>query len=76
MICLICNQAGVYDGVTSVMFERRESSFIVRNVPARICPSCGEAYVEEKVAEQLLNGAEMMSLEGMDKISIEYASIA
>lgn len=58
MICLICRQTETVDGLTTVNFERGEMKLIVNNVPARVCPSCGEAYVSEKVAVQLLQDAE------------------
>lgn len=58
MICLICRQAETADGLTTVSFERGEMKLTVNNVPARVCPSCGEAYVEEDVAVRLLNHAE------------------
>lgn len=64
MICLICRQAETVDGLTSVYFERREMRLVVNNVPARICPSCGDAYVDEQVAVSLLRGAEAMSAAG------------
>ena len=44
----------------------------VNNVPARICPSCGEAYVEEDVAAQLLREAEEMSQVGTLDVVREY----
>jgi hypothetical protein len=44
----------------------------VNNVPAKICPSCGEAYLAEEVAEQLLNDAEKISKEGILNIVHEY----
>lgn len=58
MNCLICRQAETVDGLTSVHFERGEMKLMVNNVPARVCPSCGETYVEEDVAVRLLNHAE------------------
>lgn len=72
MICLICRQAETVEGFTSVTFERGEMRLVVKHVPARICPSCGETYVEEVVAVQLLQNAEAMSTAGeMDGV-IEY----
>ena len=71
MICLICRQAETVDGLTSVNFERGEMRLAVNNVPAHVCPSCGEAYVEEEVAVQLLREAEEMSKAGKDDV-IEY----
>ena len=64
MICLLCRQAESVDGVTSVLFERGEMKLTVNHVPARVCPSCGEAYVEEDVALRLLQGAEELSAAG------------
>ena len=75
MICLICRQVGICDGVTCVTFQRDELNFEVMKVPARICPHCGEAFVEEKVAAQLLRGAELMSQRGMYESSIDYENI-
>jgi YgiT-type zinc finger domain-containing protein len=72
MICLICRQAETVDGLTSVHFERGEMRLIVKDVPARICPSCGEAYVEEEVAVRLLRGAEEMSKAGMLEVVRSY----
>ena len=64
MLCLICRQAETVDGLTAVHFERGEMRLMVNHVPARMCPSCGEAYVEEQVAVSLLREAEAMSAAG------------
>jgi YgiT-type zinc finger domain-containing protein len=47
MKCFICNQAETALGLTSVLLERGHLSLTVTNVPARICPNCGEAYADE-----------------------------
>ena len=73
MICLICRRAKTIDGLTSVNFERGEMRLVVNNVPARVCPSCEEAYVDEEVAMQLLQDAEKMSKVGMMEGVIEYS---
>jgi len=72
MICLICRQAETVDGLTTVHFERGEMRLVVNNVPARVCPSCGDAYVEEQVAERLMREAEAMSAAGEIQGTIEY----
>jgi YgiT-type zinc finger domain-containing protein len=58
MKCLICRQAQLVVGLTSVNFERGEMRLMITHVPAQVCPSCGEAYVGEQVAVQLLQGAD------------------
>ena len=75
MICLICRQAELIDGLTSVNFERDEMRLVVNKVPAHVCPNCGEAYVEEDVAVRLLRDAEEMSAAGMMEDIRDYNSL-
>lgn len=64
MKCLLCNQAETIPGKTSVLLERGHLSLTINNVPARICPKCGEVYAEERVTENLLRQAEKMAKAG------------
>ena len=75
MICLICRQAEAVDGLTSISFELGEMSLVVNGVPARVCPSCGEAYVHEDVAVRLLREAKKMSEAGIREDVVEYNHI-
>lgn len=72
MKCLICRQAEIVDGFTSIAFEREEFRLLINNVPAHICPSCGEAIVDEDVAMCLLNEAEDVIHEGIFEDVREY----
>ena len=65
MKCFICQQAETVAGTTSVLLERGEMTLTVTNVPARICPNCGEAYADETVTANLLRQAERMAREGI-----------
>lgn len=64
MRCAICKQAEVKPGHTTVTLERNALTLVVKNVPARICPNCGEAYLDEAVASHLLQDAENVALAG------------
>ena len=64
MRCVVCKQAEVKPGTTTVTLERDELTLVIKNVPARVCPNCGEAYVDEVVTTQLLNEAEAMARSG------------
>lgn len=75
MNCLICRQSETLDGLTTILFERGETRLTVKDVPARICPSCGEAYVEENVAVKLLLDAEAMTAAGMWNGMFDFGSI-
>jgi YgiT-type zinc finger domain-containing protein len=72
MICLICRQAKTVDGLTSVRLERDEMRLVFNSVPARVCPSCREAYVDEDVVVRLLQDAEAMSKAGMLNLTLEF----
>ena len=74
MICVICRQAETMDGRTLVMFERGEFRLRVNNVPARVCPTCGEMYVEASVAGQLLQMARQTFQVGILDMQREYDS--
>ena len=65
MICLICRQTEIIEGFTSIIFEREEFHLLLNHVPAHICPSCGEAVVDEDVAVRLLREAEEVVNEGI-----------
>lgn len=75
MICLICRQAETLDGSTIITFERGEFKLIVNSVPARVCPSCGEAYMDQAVAEQLLRIAGQRSEAGILDSQCEYSTL-
>ncbi len=72
MNCIICRQAELIDGFTSIPFERDEFRLLMRNVPAHVCPNCGEAVVDEDVAINLLEKAESIFEQGLMEGTHEY----
>lgn len=72
MVCLVCGQAILMEGLTSLILEQGEMKFILNEVPAWICPACGEAYLEEQVAARVLSQAEQLSNEGIVEIVRDY----
>jgi len=75
MICLICRQVEIVETLTSVSLQRGEMHLMINNVPARVCPSCGEAYVDEEVAVRLLQSAEEIDQAGMLDTHYEYKTV-
>ena len=72
MNCIICRQAELIDGFTSIPFERDEFRLLIKNVPAQVCPNCGEAIVDEDVAMQLTGKAKDAYAEGLIEDIREY----
>jgi YgiT-type zinc finger domain-containing protein len=57
MICVICRNAEVGPGKVTVTLERGTATIVFKDVPARVCPNCGEQYVDEAVTAGLLEQA-------------------
>ena len=57
MICLTCKTGIPEPGLTTVTLERNESIIVFKAVPARICPNCGEKYVDDEITGRLLRSA-------------------
>jgi YgiT-type zinc finger domain-containing protein len=72
MICLICRETDLVEGSTFISFERGEFRLLIRNVPAWLCPNCGEAVVREEVAVQLVGKAEALFSQGIREDTCEY----
>ena len=64
--CLICKHNETQDRVTTLTLERDQLTLVIKGVPARVCPNCGEAYVDEDVAAKLLRIAEQMAAADRD----------
>ncbi|MCK9988648.1 MAG: hypothetical protein AzoDbin1_05120 [Azoarcus sp.] len=73
MNCIICRQAEPVHGLTSIIFERDEFKLAINHIPAQVCPACGEAYLNEEVAAQVLSQAEQMAQEGLIEMVVDYA---
>jgi YgiT-type zinc finger domain-containing protein len=65
MKCLMCKQFEPCPGLTTITLQRDETSLILKNVPALVCPHCGVAYADEATAARLLEIAREMEAAGM-----------
>jgi YgiT-type zinc finger domain-containing protein len=74
MICLICRQAEILDRLTDIKFQRGKIDLVINNVPARVCPSCGEEYLAEDVAARLLESAQDVIKAGELESHLEYST--
>ena len=76
MRCVVCKQADTQSGVTTVMLQRGEATFVVSEVPAQICANCGEDYVDANVAAALLLASEDLSRAAAQLDVRRYAAAA
>ncbi|MDP3564649.1 MAG: type II toxin-antitoxin system MqsA family antitoxin [Methanoregula sp.] len=57
-------KATTKEGTTTVTFDRDGMTLVVKDVPAQVCTNCGEDYVDEHVAHEILAIAERMAKSG------------
>lgn len=74
MKCVICKQEETQPGKVTVTLERDGLTLVVKEVPARICPNCGEEYVDEETTARLLHQAEAAAQAGVHVDIREYVS--
>lgn len=65
MMCVICKQAEVVPGTATITLEHEGLTLVVKHVAARICPGCGEEYVDEDAALRVLDMAERAAQAGV-----------
>ena len=75
MNCLICRQGQLVPGFTTVKLDQEEINLTVKGVPAGVCPNCGDAYLDEKVATRLLQIVKQSIESGEPKEFLEYSII-
>ena len=74
MKCVICKQAEIEPGTATVTLERDGMILVVKHVAARVCPNCGEEYINEDAALHLLETAEQAAHSGVQVDVREYAT--
>jgi len=74
--CLVCKQADTQPGKATVTLERDGTTLVIKGVPARVCPNCGEEYVDEVTASQLLRVGDEVARAGVQVAIREFAVVA
>lgn len=65
MKCVICKHGELKPGVTSLLFEKNKSTIVIKGVPVDMCDNCGEKYVPDKTAEQIMSLLESVESQGI-----------
>ena len=66
MRCPICKHGNTSAGHVSVTLERGSATVVFRRVPAQVCETCGEQYLDEKTTARLLADAEAAVRAGVE----------
>lgn len=57
MKCPICKHGVTAPDHVTVTLERHGATVVFRNVPAQVCQTCGEQYVDDQTTSRLLQQA-------------------
>jgi len=52
--CSICKHGQTSPARVTVTLERNGATLVFRDVPAEVCQTCGEQYVDERTTSRLL----------------------
>ena len=58
MKCALCRHGETRPGEVNVILQRGQCTVIVKGVPADVCENCGEYYLAEETAENVMGVAE------------------
>ena len=72
MICVICKHGETKLGTTRIAVERDSTVLVVRGVPAQVCDTCGEAYLNADAVDQLQQMLEVAAQGGVQVEVREY----
>jgi YgiT-type zinc finger domain-containing protein len=72
--CVICKTGNLRPGRTNVTHERDGHVVVVKNVPAEICDTCGEYYLDADVAQAVFDMAEEALSKGQDFEVLAFAA--
>ena len=55
MICPICRHGRLVPGTTDEAMTNHGVTLVVKEVPAEVCDTCGEAFFSDEVTQRLLD---------------------
>ena len=72
MKCVTCKHGETRRGTATVTLTRDGTTLIIKNVPAEVCATCGEEYVDEATTTRLMKVAEEAARAGVEVDVREY----
>jgi YgiT-type zinc finger domain-containing protein len=63
--CVFCRTGELQEGATTMTVERDDVTVVFKEVPARVCQQCGEAYLEGVTVDRVQEAFEA-ACEGVD----------
>ncbi len=74
MKCSICKHGQTAPGTATVTLTGRGATVVFREVPAQVCDTCGEQYVEQATTAELITQADAAARAGVQVEVRAYAA--
>ncbi len=74
MKCVMCKYGETQQGTTTMTLERDATTVVFKNVPAEVCQTCGEAYLDTTTTKHLLRIVEEAARTGVQVDVRSYAA--
>lgn len=74
MKCVICKQGETQKGTTTMTLEREATTIVFKHVPADVCQTCGEAYLDADITRRLLHVVDEAAKVGVQVDVRSYAA--
>ena len=73
--CPICSAGTLQEGATTLTMEWGEATIVFKDVPADVCDTCGEAFIDEDVSKDAYEQAEA-AVEAGAQFDVRYYKAA
>lgn len=74
MNCVVCKNGRTEPGAATVTLNREQSVIVVKGVPAELCDNCGEYYLSDEIAAQVMERAETAVRRGAEVEILRFAA--
>lgn len=64
--CPLCQQGELHSGTSDEAMTHDGMTLVIKDVPADICDTCGEAFFDEAVTQRLLDLAREAAAAGVE----------
>lgn len=72
--CVVCKTGEVGLGTTTLTVERGGMTLVIKSVPARVCGSCSEAYLDEATTKRVEAIVDRLERSGVQVAVQDYAA--
>ena len=74
MKCVVCKKGETKIGKATVTLEKDGATLVFKGVPAQVCASCGEEYLDQEITARLLQSAEEAARSGIQVEIRQYTA--